>query len=137
LALKCFDDHLEHNSRIHPSAIIRLLTDHGLDCLVTAKEVQTLARRVNYRLGRIKDDPENLDFEGFKEFMVQLAFTMYSRPPKDLRGHPIAEMLEEFFSNLQLYAAENRISAQLFASPEASNFTGESEAIKVLNQQLI
>lgn len=66
LALKCFDDHLEHNSRIHPSAVIRLLTDHGLDSLVTAKEVQKLARRVNYRLGKIKDDPENMDFEAFK-----------------------------------------------------------------------
>jgi hypothetical protein len=37
LALKSFDEHLEHNSRIHPSAVIRLLTDHGLDSLVTAK----------------------------------------------------------------------------------------------------
>jgi hypothetical protein len=99
--------------------------------------VQVLARKVNYRLGRIKDDPENMDFEAFKEFVVQLAFTMYSRPPKDLRGHPIAEMLEELFSNLQLYAAENRISAQLFAAPEASRMAGESEAIKVLNQQLV
>lgn len=45
-----------------------------------------------------------MNFDAFKEFIVQLAFTMYTRPPKDLRGHPIAEMLEELFSNLQLYA---------------------------------
>ena len=69
------------------------MTDHGLGDFITAKEVQTLARRVNYRLGKIKDDPENMDFDAFKEFIVQIAFTMYSRPPKDLRGHPIAEML--------------------------------------------
>jgi hypothetical protein len=75
-------------------------------------------------LGKIKDDPENMDFDTFKEFIVQLSFTMYSRPPKDLRGHPIAEMLEELFSNLQLYAAENRISAQLFAAPEATRISG-------------
>jgi hypothetical protein len=26
--------------------------------------------------------------------MVQVAFTMHTRPPKDLRGHPAGEMLE-------------------------------------------
>jgi hypothetical protein len=60
--MKTFDEHLEHNSRILPSAVMRLLSDHGLDNLVTAKEVQIIARRVNYRLGKIKDDPENMDF---------------------------------------------------------------------------
>lgn len=69
--------------------------------------------------------------------MVQLAFTMYTRPPKDLRGHPIAEMLEELLSNLQLYAKENRISPQLFAAPEASIYSSETEAIRVLNDQLL
>lgn len=29
---------------------------------------------------------------------------MYTRPPKDLRGHPISEMLEETFSQLKLFA---------------------------------
>jgi hypothetical protein len=53
-----------------------------------------------------------------------MAFTMYTRHPKDLRGHPVAEMLDELFSNLQLYAGENRINSQLFVAPEANNFTG-------------
>jgi hypothetical protein len=79
---------------------------------------------VNYNLGKIKDDPDVLNFEAFREFIVQMAFTMYTRHPKDLRGHPVAEMLDELFSNLQLYAGENRINSQLFAAPEASNFTG-------------
>lgn len=39
---------------------------------------------------------------------------MYTRPPKDLRGHPVAEMLDELFSHLKLYAGENHINPQLF-----------------------
>jgi hypothetical protein len=49
---------------------------------------------VNYRSNNVKDDPETLDFDGFKEFVLQMAFTMYTRPPKDLRGRPVPEMLD-------------------------------------------
>lgn len=30
---------------------------------------------------------------------------MFTRPPKDLRGQPLAMMLEETFSNLKLFAS--------------------------------
>jgi len=39
---------------------------------------------------------------------------MYTRPPKDLSGHPVAEMIQELFSNLKIYAGENRISQTIF-----------------------
>jgi hypothetical protein len=54
---------------------------------------------------------------------IQMSFTMFTRPPKDLRGRPVAEMLEELFSMFKLYASENRINAQLFEEPEAC-YTG-------------
>ncbi len=44
---------------------------------------------------------------------------MYTRPPKDLRGKPVADMLDEIFSTFKLYAPENRINAQLFEEPDA------------------
>lgn len=61
-ALKSFDEHCERNSSIHPSSIFRLLVDHGLDGFINAKEIQALARKVNYKLQKIKDDPELMDF---------------------------------------------------------------------------
>ena len=76
--------------------------------------MKTLARRVNYKLKTNIDDPALLDFEGFKEMIIQLSFTMFTRPPKDFRGRPVAEMLEELFSMFKLYAHENRVKAQLF-----------------------
>jgi hypothetical protein len=71
-----------------------MLKDHGLESYITPKEVQILARRVNYHLNSTKDDPELLDFEAFKSMMVQISFTMFTRPPKDLRGRPVGDMLE-------------------------------------------
>lgn len=53
---------------------------------------------------------------------------MFTRPPKDLRGQPLAMMLEETFSNLKLFAAENKINEQIFEEPN-SIFFNETEAI--------
>ena len=35
-------------------------------------------------------DATSLDYEGFEEFILQASFAMFTRPPIDLRGHPIA-----------------------------------------------
>jgi hypothetical protein len=59
-------------------------------------------------------DYQFLDFEGFIEFIKQVSFLMFTRPPKDLRGQPLAMMLEETFSNIKLFAAENKINEQIF-----------------------
>lgn len=67
--------------------------------------------------------------------MIQISFTMYTRPPKDLRGRPVAEMLQELFSTFKLYASENRVNPQLFEEPEAC-YSGEAEAIRLLNRRL-
>lgn len=34
-----------------------------------------------------------LDYEGFESFIIQSSFSMFTRAPKDLRGHPISEMI--------------------------------------------
>ena len=39
---------------------------------------------------------------------------MFTRPPKDLRGRPISEMIEETMRQLKKYAVQNRINEQLF-----------------------
>lgn len=39
-------------------------------------------------------DYQAIDFNGFVEFIKQASFLMFTRPPKDLRGQPLAKMLE-------------------------------------------
>ena len=34
-----------------------------------------------------------LDYEVFENFLIQAALIMFSRPPKDMRSHPLPDML--------------------------------------------
>lgn len=67
------------------------------------------------------NDINLLDYEIFQDFIVQAAFTMFSRPPKNFNGKSIAYMLEEVFYNLRLYAAENKIDARVFEDEVSSS----------------
>ena len=60
---------------------------------------------------------------------------MFTRPPKDLRGQPLAMMLEETFSNIKLFAAENKINEQIFQQPSSVYFN-DTEAVVELNKKL-
>lgn len=54
---------------------------------------------------------------------------MFTRPPKDLRGRPVSEMIEETISRFKLYASDNKINEKLFEDPDTF-FYNETEAIK-------
>lgn len=114
MTTKFFDEISERHTLLHTSNIFKMVNEHGLSNYITMREIQVLARKVNYKLAKDRDDPEMMDFEAFKEFVTQMCYTMFTRPPKDLSGHPVAEMMAELFSALKLYAAENRISPLLF-----------------------
>jgi hypothetical protein len=60
---------------------------------------------------------------------------MFTRPPKDLRGHPISEMVDETFSRFRLYASENKMDPLIFEEPE-SIYYNETEVVKELNRKL-
>ena len=67
------------------------------------------------------DDPTSLDYEGFEQFIVQASFTMFTRPPNDMRGYPISEMIEETMSRFRIYASENRLNEKLFEEEFSRN----------------
>lgn len=67
-----------------------MFRDHTLDDFINVKQVQFLSKKVNYNLNKDFDDATALDYEGFENFMIQASICMFSRPPKDLRGHPIS-----------------------------------------------
>lgn len=72
----------------------KLLKDHNLDEYITVKEVQYLIKRLNIRLKKEFQDMTCLDYEGFEQFILQCSFAMFTRPPKDYRGRPMAEMVQ-------------------------------------------
>lgn len=71
---------------------------------MNVKEIQHLIKTVNKTLNKQMDDPTSLDYEAFEQFIIQASFIMFTRPPKDMRGHPISEMVEETISRFKMYA---------------------------------
>ena len=54
------------------------------------KECQYLVKRINFRLEKKFEDMGCLDFEGFEQFVVQASYSMFTRAPKNLSGHPVS-----------------------------------------------
>lgn len=69
-----------------------------------------LTKIINVRLKKGFQDPTSLDFEGFSQFLIQASMLMFTRPPKDLRGQPVSDMIEETFSYLKMHCTENKIN---------------------------
>lgn len=70
-----------------------MIKEHNLDEFITVREIQALCKKINLHLNKKMDDPTSLDYEGFEQFIVQASYTMFTRPPNDMRGHPISEMI--------------------------------------------
>lgn len=92
--LDLFDKIAEKGNYIYAKAIWKLLKDHSLDEFISVKEVQYLIKKINTKLDKRFDDMSCLDYEGFEQFIIQASFSMFTRPPKDLSGHPVSEMLD-------------------------------------------
>ena len=60
---------------------------------------------------------------------------MFTRPPKDLRGHPVSEMVNETFERFRLYAGDNKMDPRIFEEPE-SIYHNETEVVHELNRKL-
>jgi hypothetical protein len=71
----------------------KLLRDHYLDEYITVNEVQFIVQKINAHLKKDYRDSSILDYEVFENFIIQVALAMFSRPPKDMRSHPISDMV--------------------------------------------
>lgn len=62
--------------------------------LIYFKQISSISlQKINNSLNKKFDDMTALDYEGFESFIIQSSFSMFTRAPKDLRGHPISEMI--------------------------------------------
>jgi len=74
------------------------MDDYGFvkKVFITKEELQTLVKLVNFRIMN-KFEPRALEYDGFKEWIMQAAIFMYSKPgPNDLSGFPALKSLEVF-----------------------------------------
>lgn len=53
---KLFDEISDRANFVHSSGVYKMLKEHGLESFITPKEVQFLARKVNYKMNSVKDD---------------------------------------------------------------------------------
>lgn len=95
---------------LYSKSVWKFLKDSSLDEFLKVKECQDICKNVNMKLKKSFQDPTGLDYEGFEEFILQVSFAMFTRPPKDLRGRPVSEMVEETFAHLKLHSHKNHIN---------------------------
>lgn len=89
-ALDSFDKISEKGNTLFTKSLWKMFKDHTLDEFITVREMQYLVKRINFNLNKDFDDLGQLDFEGFEKFIIQVSYGMFTRPPKDLSGHPIS-----------------------------------------------
>ena len=89
-------------------------------------ELTALVKTVNKKhFKKDATDLINLDFEGFKFFIVQLAYLILSRPPKDMNHFPLVIKMRELVS--------------MFKDTKKNDFDPDhenDEKVKEINKQL-
>ena len=70
------------------------MKDFYFEDYITVKEVQSLCKKINTEKNPDIWDYQLLNLDSFIEFIKQVSFLMFTRPPKDMRGQPLSLMLE-------------------------------------------
>lgn len=82
-----------------------------------------------------KGDLQALQYPGFQEFIMQLAFFCFTRPPKDLSHLPPLETLRALVSHFELATRSKGLNPVLYEDPDATGM-GDKQLIKALNDKL-
>ena len=123
--IQLFDDISQSAHLMQAANVWKMLRDHSLDQFISVREAHYTIQTINAHLKKEYKDSSLLDYEVFENFLVQAALIMFSRPPKDMRSHPLPDMLMEILKTLRERAPENKIDERLFDE--------EKEDFKVAN----
>lgn len=91
-----FDKLKNKYQHINLAELRKLLDDYGFDKkrFLTKDELQTLVKLVNFKVMN-KFEPRQLEYDGFKEWILQTTIYMYSKPgPNDHSAFPALKHLE-------------------------------------------
>lgn len=114
-----------------------MLDDYGFDkkWFLTKDELQTLVKLVNFKVMN-KFEPWQLEFEGFKEWIMQTAIYMYSKPgPNDHSAFPALKHLELLVEKMKKEAQAKGQNTIIFDDPDAIAIS-DPDLVIALNKKL-
>lgn len=133
--LKTFNALEQRKSTISLAELWKMLKDHDLKARISQDETRDLLRLINTQILK-KLELKGLDFEGFQQFLVQVAVFIFSKPPKDLSHLPIFGSLQELLKHFRDATARKGKSTILYDDPDSTE-TADKELSKFLNDALL
>ena len=125
----------EKHHLINVAEITKMLKDHNsLPQHITKEALANLVRLVNTKIVK-RSDLTALDFAGFQHLVLQLAYYMYTRPPKDLSHLPIVETVKQMIVDWREATRNRGQSTILYEDPDATG-AGDMELCLELNKKL-
>lgn len=132
-----FDKLKNKYDHINLAELRKMLDDYGFDKkkFLTKDELQTLVKLVNFKVMK-KFEPRQLEFDGFKEWILQTAIYMYTKPgPNDYSAFPALKHLELLVEKMKKEATLKGQNTILFDDPDAISIS-DPDLLIALNKKL-
>lgn len=104
--------------KINMSEVWKILKDYEFD-IVKREESQILIRKVNEEMKR-RNDPQNLTYLGFEQYLLQLSFFAYSR--LGYSHVPPARQLALLLEQIRSITASKGGATEIFDNPDEVYF---------------
>jgi len=124
----------DKTSTMNLNELWKLLSDHDCTKWATKEELHALVRLVNTELLN-RHEIKNLNFQGFKEWFVQYAVFIFSRPPKELSHMPVFVSVEALLQLIRDATLKRGKSVVLFDDPYSTE-VGDKDLHAFLNDAL-
>lgn len=132
-----FDDMGKKTSQINLAELTKMLKDHNTyPTLLSRDELASLIRLINMHSAQANSsDLAMLDYNQFLQFIPQLAFLCFSRPPIDKSSLPSVESLRALVTQFEEATRDRGRSTALYEDPDQSGFA-DRELVAALDKKL-
>ena len=114
----------------------KLLKDHGVDYKeITQKEITKLVQLVSTKMMR-KNETKSLNYDGFIQFILQVAHVLYTRDPHDMSHLPPVEHIKELIKRFRSAAKGRGESTALYQDPDITVVT-DKDVLRELNFRIL
>jgi hypothetical protein len=90
--------------------------------------------KVNFKTQE-RFDADSLNFDGFKEFILQFAIYVYTRPPHDYSSFPAIKPLEMMLEKMKFETGKKGQNTILYDDPDATAIA-DPDLVIALNKKL-
>ena len=129
-----FQKYTDDARTISLTELWRMLIEHDCKPLISKEEFVTLLRLVCTKIMK-NHDIQELKYEGFTQFLVQVAIFIYSKPFKNLSHMPVFVLLTELIKHFRDSKSRKGQKTFLYDHPDA-HVGGDLELEKYLNSNL-